>query len=425
MLSKEFLCELKRKTLHNGERTVSIITWIISATVIGLIVGLIASVFGLSMSWLIKLRESHKWIMLFLPVGAVVIVFVYRHILKQKDTGTNTVISAIQSEGQLPFRLAPLIFFSTLLTHLVGGSAGREGAALQLGGAIANKIGRMLHFSSTDRKTLIMCGMSAAFSALFGTPMASAIFSMEVISVGIMHYAALVPCVIASLVARSVAQAFGLAPLAFTIDIIPAFSLKNGILISIFAIICGLISIVFCIMLHQFEEHFSLWVPNQYAKAVIGGTLVLIMTILVKDSTYNSLGSAVIAACFSGASIGLQTFLLKMIFTTITLSCGYKGGEIVPTLFIGATLGAAVGNIIGFSPALLAAVGMGAMFCGVTNCPITSLLICFELFGYDAMPYFLLGVAFSYWVSGYHGLYKSQKIVYSKYYSNYIDKNVY
>ncbi len=425
MESKEFLSELKRKTLHNGERTVSIITWIISSTIIGILVGLIASIFGMSMNWLINLRESHQWIVLFLPVGAVVIVFVYTHILKQKDTGTNTVISAIQSEGELPFRLAPLIFFGTLLTHLVGGSAGREGAALQLGGAIANKIGRIFHFSSTDRKTLIMCGMSAAFSALFGTPMASAIFSMEVISVGIMHYAALVPCVISSLVARSVASALGLNPMSFSIDVIPTFNLTNGILISVFAIICGLVSIVFCIMLHQFEEHFSILIKNQYAKAVIGGTLVLIMTILVGDSTYNSTGSAVIAACFSGASVGLQVFFLKMVFTTITLSCGYKGGEIVPTLFIGATLGAAIGNITGFSPELLAAVGMGALFCGVTNCPISSLLICFEIFGYDAMPYFLLGVAFSYWVSGYHGLYKSQKIVYSKYYSNYIDKNVY
>jgi H+/Cl- antiporter ClcA len=177
-------------------------------------------------------------------------------------------------------------------------------------------------------------------------------------------------------------------------------------------------------MLHKYEEFLSGKIINPYIKAIVGGTSVLILTLLVGNQTYNSTGSSIIMSCFTGASIGLGAFLLKMVFTTLTLSCGYKGGEIVPTLFIGATLGAAIGGLIGFPPALMAAVGMGALFCGVTNCPISSLLICFELFGYEPMPYFLLAVAFSYWVSGYTGLYKSQKIVYSKYRSNYIDKHV-
>lgn len=424
MFSEDFIQLMKRKTFHNGQRTFTVLSWVGGATVIGLMVGFVASIFGLAMSYLISVRQAHKWILCFLPVGAVAIVFLYQHILKKKDTGTNTVISAIQSDSDLPFSLAPLIFISTLLTHLVGGSAGREGAALQLGGAMANKVGTLFNFNDSDRKTLIMCGMSAAFSALFGTPMAAAIFSMEVVSVGIMHYAALVPCVISSLVARSVAESLGLTEPSYIIDVIPKFTVNNAILISLFAVVCGLVSIVFCMMLHQFEEHYSLWLPNPYARAMIGGTLVLLLTILVGNSNYNSTGTDVILSCFNGADIGLEVFILKMIFTTITLSSGYKGGEIVPTLYIGATLGCAIGGLIGFSPALLAAVGMGSLFCGVTNCPITSLLICFELFGYDAMPYYLLATAFSYWVSGYHGLYKSQKIVYSKYWSNYIDKHV-
>lgn len=424
MFDEEYKKKIVHKVDHNGHRALSVVTWTISAIVVGLAVGAFASAFGLSMRFVINTRETNPWLIYFLPVGAILITFIYKHLLKGKDSGTNTVIAAIQSDEHLPFRLAPLIFIATLITHLVGGSAGREGAALQMGGAIGNGIGRALRLNSTDKKTMIMCGMSAAFSALFGTPMAAAIFSMEVISVGIMHYAALVPCVISSLVARAVAERMGLGAEEYLIPLVPEFGIKNGVLVSVFAVLCGLVSILFCTCLHKYEEFLSAKISNPYIKGVVGGTSVLVLTLLVGSQTYNSTGSAIIASCFTGAAIGLQIFLLKIIFTTLTLSCGYKGGEIVPTLFIGATFGAAFGPLLGLPAPLMAAVGMGALFCGVTNCPISSLLICFELFGYEPMPYFLLAVAFSYWVSGYTGLYKAQKIVYSKYRSNYIDKKV-
>ena len=424
MNNQDFKNNFYHKVDHNSHRAMSVVFWTIAGIVVGVVVGLFATAFGLSMKYIISIRSTYSWLIFFLPVGALLITFIYKKILKVKDSGTNTVIAAIQSDERLPFRLAPLIFFATLITHLVGGSAGREGAALQMGGAIGNGIGRVLKLSSTNKKTMIMCGMSAAFSALFGTPMAAAIFSMEVISVGIMHYAALVPCVISSLVARYIAANFGLGAEIYKIQEMPAFSIKSSIMMSIFAIICGLVSILFCTMLHRYEEFISRHLTNPYIKAIVGGTSVLILTLIVGNQNYNSTGSAIISSCFTGANITIFAFILKMIFTTLTLSCGYKGGEIVPTLFIGATLGAAIGQIIGVSPSLLAAVGMGSLFCGVTNCPISSLLICFELFGYGAMPYFLLAVAFSYWVSGYSGLYRAQKIVYSKYKSNYIDKKV-
>ena len=424
MNNQEFKDKFFHKVGHNSYRAMSVVSWTVAAILIGIIVGLFATAFGLSMRYIINIRSTYKWLILFLPVGAIVITFIYKKILKIKDSGTNTVIAAIQSDERLPFRLAPLIFIATLITHFVGGSAGREGAALQMGGAIGNGIGRVLKLSSTNKKTMIMCGMSAAFSALFGTPMAAAIFSMEVISVGIMHYAALVPCVISSLVARYIAAYFGLGAEIYKIQLIPTFTLKSAIMISAFAIICGFVSMLFCTMLHKYEEFLSKQLVNPYIKAFVGGTSVLLLTLIVGNQDYNSTGTAIIASCFTGANITIFAFILKMIFTTLTLSCGYKGGEIVPTLFIGATLGAAIGQLIGVSPSLLAAVGMGALFCGVTNCPISSLLICFELFGYEPMPYFLLAIAFSYWVSGYSGLYRAQKIVYSKYRSNYIDKKV-
>jgi len=424
MISEEFKELALHKIDHNSKRVLSVIGWTAGSILIGLVVGLFSTAFGVSMRYMIQTRETHPWLIYLLPFGAIIITFIYKKVLKTKDSGTNTVIAAIQSDEKLPARLAPLIFVATCITHLIGGSAGREGAALQMGGAIGNGLGRIFKLSPTDKKTMIMCGMSAAFSALFGTPMAAAIFSMEVISVGIMHYAALVPCVIASLVARAVAAHFGLGAEEFVIGELPKFGIKTAITICIFAILCGLVSMLFCTALHTYEDFLSDKLKNPYLKGFVGGCSVLLLTLIVGSQDFNSTGSAIIASCFTGAAIGLEYFLLKIIFTTLTLSCGYKGGEIVPTLFIGATFGAAMGPIIGMPPSLMAAVGMGALFCGVTNCPISSLLICFELFGYKPMPYFLLAVAFSYWVSGYTGLYKSQKIVYSKYRSNYIDKHV-
>lgn len=424
MIDHNFKIKIAHEFDHNSKRALSVVSWTIAAILVGLVVGAFATAFGISMKYVIKARETYPWLIFFLPVGAVLITFIYKKILKEKDSGTNTVIAAIQSDVKLPFRLAPLIFIATLITHLVGGSAGREGAALQMGGSIGIGIGRALRLNPTDKKTMIMCGMSAAFSALFGTPMAAAIFSMEVISVGIMHYAALVPCVISSLVARAVASYFGLGAEEYIIPLIPSFGIKNAVLISVFAILCGFVSMLFCTCLHKYEEFLAAKLTNPYIKAIIGGSSVLVLTLLVGNQTYNSTGSAIIESCFTGATIGLQFFILKIIFTTLTLSCGYKGGEIVPTLFIGATFGAAMGPLLGLPAPLMAAVGMGALFCGVTNCPISSLLICFELFGYEPMPYFLLAVAFSYWVSGYTGLYRAQKIVYSKYKSNYINKKV-
>lgn len=413
----------KRKMKHNVRRGLSTGKWVICAAVIGVLVGLCSGLFGFFLRIVTDLRLSHPYLLLLLPVGAVLIVGLYHKILHQKDPGTNLVLSAIHSDDEIPLRMAPLIFISTLITHFVGGSAGREGAALQLGGSIGNAIGHFLGLDrKEDRHVFIMCGMSAAFSALFGTPMAAAVFSMEVVSVGIMHYAALLPCTVAALIARAIAaEVFHILPMSFVIEDIPELTLLSACEISLFAVLCGFVSMLFCILLHQSGHHLQRLFPNPYLRAFAGGCFLLLLTALVGSQTYNGTGTSMIADCIQG-DVDSAAFLIKMLFTSLTLACGYKGGEIIPTLFIGASFGSLFGNLLGFSPSLCAAVGMGALFCGVTNCPITSLLICFELFGLKGLPFFLLAVGFSYTVSGYFGLYSSQKIVYSKYKSNYIDK---
>lgn len=413
---------VKHKIQHNLNRIKTSIKWVIFSILSGIVVGAVGTLFYFCMSVVTLVREKNPWCIWLLPVGGLLIVGAYRLLHDEKDTGTNLVLSAIHSGDELPLRMAPLIFISTLITHLFGGSAGREGAALQLGGSIGNGIGKLFRFDEKDKHIMIMCGMSAAFSALFGTPMAAAIFSMEVVSVGIMHYAALVPCVIASLIAHGIATSFGVTAEVFLLDKIPAFTVGSAVTISFLAILCALVSVLFCILLHQSEYFYKKLLKNPYLRIFVGGCIVIVLTLLVGDMTYNGTGIDVITQCFKNGKVSPEVFFLKMLFTAATLGAGYKGGEIVPSFFTGAAFGCLFGNLMGFSPSLCTAVGMSAVFCGVTNCPITSLLISFELFGFEGMPYFLLAIAFSYMLSGYYGLYHSQKIIYSKYKTNYINK---
>lgn len=406
---------------HNGRRLGTVLKWIVFSVVSGVVIGLVGTAFYFAMNWVTSTRIAHPKIIYLLPFGGMAIVGLYKLLHDEKDTGTNLVLSAISAGESVPLRMAPLIFATTLLTHLFGGSAGREGAALQLGGSLGNTLGRLFRFDEKDQHVMIMCGMSAAFSALFGTPMAAAIFSMEVVTVGIMHYSALVPCVVSSLVAHEIAVVFGATAEMFNIGEIPAFTLQSAVILTFLSAMCAIVSILFCIMLHRSEWLYRKLFKNAYLRAAAGGVVIIILTMLVGSQTYNGTGVSVIASCMEG-NVRPEAFFMKMLFTALTLGAGYKGGEIVPSFFIGASFGCLFGNIIGFSPAMCAAVGMTSVFCGVTNCPITSLLISFELFGYDGMPYFLLAVAFSYMLSGYTGLYRSQKIVYSKFKTNYINK---
>lgn len=412
---------MKHKINHNLHRAIVSVKWVIFAVIVGGIVGLCGTAFYFALSFVTVLRTQNAWLIFLLPAGGLAIVALYRLLHNENDTGTNLVLSAIHSNDELPLRMAPLIFVSTLITHLFGGSAGREGAALQMGGSIGNALGKLFRFDEKDKHVMIMCGMSAAFSALFGTPMAAAILPMEIVSVGVMYYIALVPCVISSLVAHGIAYSFGVSNELFTIGNIPAFRVMSAVKISVLAVLCALVSILFCVLLHQSEELYKRFFKNAYLRAFIGGCIIIVLTLLVGNQNYNGTGINIIEQCING-TVRPEAFLLKMIFTALTLSAGYKGGEIVPSFFTGAAFGCLFGNLLGFSPTLCTAVGMTAVFCGVTNCPITSLLISFELFGYDGMPYFLLAIAFSYMLSGYFGLYRSQKIVYSKYKTNYINK---
>lgn len=418
-MNKEYILH---KINHNKERYLSTLKWAFISLLTGGSLGVIGAVFHHGIAKATQFRLTHPEVLFLLPVGSIVILLLYHLLHNDNDGGTNLVLSSIQSDREVPLKMAPLIFVSTILSHLIGASVGREGAALQLGGSVGSFLGRVFHFNEQDKKTMIMVGMSGVFSALFGTPIAASIFPLEVVSVGIMHYAALVPCVISSLVARGIAEKLGAPAAHIDIGTLPAFTIEGSLHAVFLASLCGFLSIVFCFCLRKGEFLSKHFLKNKYLRAILLGSTILLMTFLVGNQTYNGAGMDHITDYVAGKE-PVPGFLIKILFTVVSICAGYKGGEIVPSFFIGASFGCIYGNLTGFSPALCTAIGMGSVFCGVTNSPVSSLLICFELFGFTASPFFLLACAFSYMISGYYSLYTSQRIVYSKFKSNYINKD--
>lgn len=406
-----YLKSLYRKFLINMK-------WMFFGIFCGVTVGSISALFGKFIGIATKFRMANAYIIYGLPIAGIFIVFYYNLLGAGKPKGTNLVIDSIHTGQKVPLRMAPLIILSTVVTHLFGGSAGREGAALQVGGSLGNALGRFMHFNEKDHRRTIMCGMSASFSALFGTPMAASVMSIEMSTVGNMYYSALMPCALAALTAHLAAERINPGSEAkMTLSEVSEFSLQSGIYTLFFAILCAWVSVLFCSVLHSSKKLAKNTIKNPYLKAAVCGIIVVILTLIVGNQTYNGAGSDIIAACTGDAAFKIvpYAFLLKMLFTAVTLSGGFQGGEIVPTLFIGATFGHAIAGFFGMTPMMGAALGSILVFCGVTNCPITSIFIGLELFGFEISSYMLLGIAVTYIFSGNYGLYASQKIKYSKY----------
>lgn len=415
MSGKKFLKE-------TAEQIVTLLKWLVYSLVIGSVVGVVGTIFGYAMQIATKFRGDHNWVLYLLPLIGLLIVAIYHKSGMGHNKGTNLILEAVSSDKTIPARVAPVISVSTVLTHFGGGSAGREGAALQLGGSLGHYLGRFFKIDDKDRKISVLCGMSAAFAALFGTPVTAAVFPMEVVSVGIMHYAALVPCVICAMMASGIANALGLVAEAFPVTIVPQMGISLALRIFILAVLCGVLSTMFCNVLHIGEHLLSSKISNPYIRVVIGGVLIILLTLLVGSQDYNGAGMHVIEVCVMEGKVFWAAFLLKMLFTAITLGSGFKGGEIVPTFFVGATFGCLIGPMLGLTPTLASACGLVGLFCGVTNCPIASLFMGIELFGVAGLPCYLLMIAVSYCMSGYSGLYKSQKIMYSKNKVEYINR---
>lgn len=388
--------------------------WVLLSCLIGLVGGLIGSAFYSAVVLATGFREANPWMIYLLPFSGILIVFLYRAARMTHDPGTNIMIdSIIDAHHDVPLRMAFLIFVSTVITHLFGGSVGRESAALQIGGCFGSGVGKLLRLDERSQKLIIMCGMSALFSAVFGTPVTATVFVIEFISVGIMHYSALVPCLMAAYTARLVATFFGIHAETYTIVETVSFGFSTCLRVLALGAVCAVVGILFCLALHSAAHFLRKYIPDSYVRILAGGTIVMCLTVLSGTYDYNGTGARVIEAAISGHAVW-YAFLLKIIFTAVTLSTGYKGGEIVPSFFIGATMGCVVGPLLGLPASLSAGLGLIGVFCAVVNCPLASIILSVELFGSEDLVLFAIVCVVSYMLSGPFSLYSSQRIQYSK-----------
>ena len=406
---------LQRKKLKDtlSYRTVDVLQWCVYAVVVGVVCGTIAAAFGMVIDAATAARQQYDWLVFLMPLAGIAIVWMYHLSGITKPMGTNRVLQAVKEEEGVAIRMAPLIYISSMLTHLTGGSSGREGAALQIGGSIANFIGRQFKLSHLDLRTITMCGMAAGFSGLFGTPLAAGIFAMEVAD-GTLHYAVLLPCMLSSVVARVTAAQFGLPATHFAVTGFPDLSLRSAASVLVFGVLCALLSILFVETLHCIDWTYAQYLKNPYLRIAVAGVLVAGLTTLMGTRDYNGAGTEVIARALSGEAFA-GAFLLKILFTALTLEAGYKGGEIVPTFFIGATFGCTMAPLLGLEPSFAASLGMTALFCGVTNCPVASILLSFELFGGQGLVLYALCCSMSYMLSGHYSLYTAQRLEQDKF----------
>lgn len=398
-----------------------VLKWIVISLILGSLCGFVGAMFHIAVDKATEYRLMHDWIVYLMPLGGLVIVFLYRLVHLHNEPGTNTIIESVRQQDSVPGLLAPAIFIATVITHLFGGSSGREGAALQIGGSLATSLGKLIKADKREMSILIMCGMSAVFSALFGTPLTATLFSMEVVSVGVFYYAAFVPCLCSSLISLQVARFFGCQAVSYTLagtlQITPATALK----LIVFAMIIALFSIIFVLMMHYSHKLFHDSFHNPY-KRVFVGSLVLLVLVLIFGRNYLGAGMDIVDNAIY-RSVLPYDFILKALFTAITIGCGFKGGEIVPTFFIGSTLGYLLGTFLGIDPHIGASIGIVGMLCCVINCPLTSLVLGIEMFGSGNLLAFAIVIAFGYILSGYFSLYQAQKIVYSKTSVEFVNKN--
>ena len=386
---------------------------VLLALLAGVVCGGVGTAFYHAIVLATRLRVAHPWLLYLLPVAGLLTALLYGLLKMEKDPGTNAVLRATTERESVPARLAALIFSGTFLTHLCGGSAGREGAALQIGGGLGTALSRLLKLTERETRLMTMCGMSAVFSAVFGTPLTAAVFSIEVASVGTISSTAVLPCILSSMTAVYIARLLGAAGEAYVLQGVPALSLNSLWPALVLGLVCALVSIVFCEVMHASHRAFSRYFPNRYMRVAVGAALVVGISLLVGTGRYNGAGADVIEGAIGGRALPYDG-LLKLLLTAVTLGCGMKGGEIVPAFFVGSTMGCLLGPLVGLSASFGAGLCMVGMFCGIVNCPIASMVLSVELFGGAGLPLFALVCAVSFACSGRHSLYSAQSFQFDK-----------
>lgn len=405
---------MDRKKLRGaGMYILAALKWGLISVLVGVVCGLLGTAFHGGIDIVTRFRSGHPLIIWLLPIAGVATLLLYRLCRVSFDAGTNLIITSVTTNEHIPILLAPLITAGTLLSHLFGASVGREGAALQLGGAIGHNLAELLHFDEDDVRVLSMCGMAACFSAMFGTPMSAAIFVLEVICLGTFQYSAFLPCVAASYTAARVSGLLGAEPMSFELREIPDAAWDSVLrVVALAALVAGL-SIIMCVTLHKAAGLWARLVKNPYLRIGLGGLIMAAIVGVFGLSDYAGAGAHMIERAVRGETEP-WAFAVKLALTALCVGAGFRGGEIVPTLFIGATFGCAVGPLLGLDPGFAAAVAMTALFCSAVNCPVATVFLAVEMFGTTQLGLFAVGIAVAFVLSGYFGLYHSQRFRFSK-----------
>ena len=400
--------------LHHPEDYVkTFLKWGLLGVLMGILGGLLGAGFHHALHFVTHVRSEATWLIFLLPLGGLLTVVIYRLFGMQGNKGTNEIIDATLDGHPVSPMVAPSIFLATAITHLLGGSAGREGAALQLGGSTASVLARIFKLQEAERKVMVMAGMSAVFAGLFGTPLTATLFCMEFESVGTIFSPALLPCFLSAFVASRVSLSLGVH--AETHILTEAFSLSLGNFWQylILAVLVSLLGIAMCWVFHQAEHFAAHHLPNPFVRIAVGGAVITVLTLLVGNHRFNGAGMDMALKAVSGEA-DWYSFLMKMLFTTVTLSAGFKGGEIVPTFCIGATFGCVLGGLLGLDAGVAAALGLIGLFCCATNSPLASIVLSIEMFGSTNLYLFAFVCVICFVLSGNSGLYASQIIQFSK-----------
>lgn len=389
--------------------------WWLLASLVGILSGTASALFLLSLDLVTQARESRPWLLFFLPWAGLIIVFFYSRYGQKVESGNNLILEQIHNPQEIiPLRMWPLVWGGTLLTHLGGGSAGREGTAVQMGASISDQFTKMFRLSLEERKILLMTGIAGGFASVFGTPLAGTIFGIEVLALRRLQYRGLLPCLWSAFVAHIICLLWGVQHTPYQVSLLPEASLRTLLLAVLAGIFFGLCALSFS----WTHGHLGSWLkrvfPNAYGRVFCGGLIIIAGTWLVGSPRFLGLGIPVILESFQHVAPA-SDFFLKAVFTLMTLSVGFKGGEVTPLFFIGATLGSSLSAWLDLPTGLLAAMGFVAVFAGAANTPLACILMAFELFGPTVSFYAAIAIITSYLCSGNRGIYHSQKIEAGKY----------
>jgi H+/Cl- antiporter ClcA len=387
-----------------------LVKWLLLASLIGILVGSVTAFFLTSLDWVTNWRESHMWIIALLPIGGLIIGVTYHYLGASVVKGNNQLLEEFHSPKQIiPLKMAPLVLFGTLATHFFGGSAGREGTAVQMGGAIADQFTKWFKLKDRDRKIILIMGISAGFAAVFGTPLAGAIFALEVLVLGRIRYEAIIPSFLVAVIADYTVKSYGIVHTKYAIPSLPEFNAQNLLWTLLVGIACGLTALVFSKSTHFFTNLFKSKIPYAPLRPFIGGIIIAFSVWVLGTTKYIGLGIPTIVEAFNH-DLPSYDFLIKIGLTALTLGAGFKGGEVTPLFFIGATLGNALCFFVPLPIALLAGMGFVAVFSGATNTPIACTFMGIELFGAQCGLYIGIACVVAYLFSGHTGIYTSQII---------------